>query len=58
MFGSVMKRNLAQLAHNQPLKAADTTQNNYYVVFEKDKIFHEFDFENTDLEFEVAKSSI
>ena len=25
------------------------------VVFEKDVIFHEFDLENSDLEFEVSK---
>ena len=28
------------------------------VVFEKEVIFHEFDFETSDLEFEVSKSSI
>ena len=28
------------------------------VVFEKEVVFHEFDFETTDLEFEVSKSSI
>ena len=28
------------------------------VVFEKEAIFHEFDFETTDLEFEVSKASI
>ena len=28
------------------------------IVFEKEVIFHEFDFENSDLEFEVSKSSI
>ena len=28
------------------------------VVFEKEAIFHEFDFETSDLEFEVSKSSI
>ena len=28
------------------------------IVFEKEVIFHEFDFETSDLEFEVSKSSI
>ena len=28
------------------------------VIFEKEVIFHEFDFETSDLEFEVTKSSI
>ena len=28
------------------------------VVFEKEVIFHEFDFETSDLEFEVSKSSL
>jgi hypothetical protein len=29
-----------------------------YIVFEKEVIFHEFDFETSDLEFKVSKSSI
>ena len=28
------------------------------VVFEKEAIFHEFDFETSELDFEVSKSSI
>ena len=28
------------------------------VLFEKEVIFHEFDFETSDLEFEVSKPSI
>ena len=29
-----------------------------YIVFEKEEIFHKFDFANSDLEFEVSKSTI